>query len=163
MAQATDMAVSRGTRAPARRADEHGYTIVELLVVMGIIAVLISMSLPMFIGAQHRAEDRKAQADLRDALAAALIHFAEAGIWDDFDAGEAAEIEPKVPWLDGGAPGGDQISIEVHAGRELLMVRRSTSGNFFCIAQIAASPATTRGSGTVFADVDTVAECIGGW
>lgn len=154
---------SRGIRAPVRRADEHGYTIVELLVVTGIIAVLIAMSLPMFIGAQHRAEDRKAQADLRDALAAALTHFAEAGVWDDFDALVAAEIEPKVPWLDGGAPAGDQISIQVRAGSELLLVRRSTSGAFFCVAQIAASPATTRGSGAVFTDVDTVAKCTDGW
>lgn len=145
------------------RADERGYSIVEVLVVMGVIAILIGIALPTFLGAQHRAEDQNAKADLRNGLAAALTHFAEAGEWDDFDAAEAILIEPTVVWIDGGAPAGGQISIEVHAGTDLLMVRRSTSGDFFCVAQIADSPATTRGSGAGFADVDTVAECTGGW
>jgi type IV pilus assembly protein PilA len=155
------MKTSAMTRSAVR--DDHGYSIVELLVVMGVIAILIGIALPTFLGAQHRAEDQKAKADLRNALAAALTHFAEAGAWDDFDAAEALLIEPTVAWIDGGAPTPGQISIQVHAGMELLIVRRSTSGDFFCVAQIADSPATTRGSGATFADVATVPECTGGW
>src|SRR5688572_15601627 len=102
-APSEDMETSRGITGPAGRDDERGYSIVELLVVMGVIAILIGIALPTFLGAQHRAEDQKAKADLRNALAAALTHFAEAGVWDDFDAAEAILIEPTVVWIDGGA------------------------------------------------------------
>ena len=147
-------------RGPSR---EDGYSIVELLVVMGIIGILVAVALPTFLGAQHTSEDRKAQADLRNGLAAALTHFSEEGEWDDFDATLAGSIEPSVSWIDGGSPTADQISIQVNAGEELLLVRRSTSGEFFCVVQIAESPSTRRGSGAAFADVDSVAECAGGW
>jgi prepilin-type N-terminal cleavage/methylation domain-containing protein len=146
-----------------RGRSELGYTIVELLVVMSIIGVLVAVAVPIFLGAQHAAEDREAQSDLRNGLAAALTHYAEEGVWDAFDAVEAGGIEPSVGWIDGGAPTGDVISIHVNADTDLLMIRRSTSGTFFCIAQVADSPSTQRGEARVFSAVDTVPECTGGW
>jgi hypothetical protein len=51
----------------------------------------------------------------------------------------------------------------VHADQELLLVGLSSSGTYFCLAQVAGSPATARGRGATFAAVDTVGECSGGW
>ena len=48
-------------------------------------------------------------------------------------------------------------------GRISCSCRESGSGTYFCVAQIRNSPATLRGSGAAFADVDTTAECSGGW
>ena len=147
----------------ARIHEELAFTVIELLVVIAILGVLIGIAMPVFLGAQHVAEDRKVQADLRTALAASLTFFAEAGIWDAFDAAQGDAAEPSLSWVDGAPPTGREISIAVHAGQELVLVSRSTSGTFFCVAQLLGNPATDRGSGASFAAVDTVVECTGGW
>ena len=146
-----------------RRSQDDGYTLVELLVVLVIIGVLTAIAFPTFLGAQRTSQDRAVQSDLRTALAAGLTHFSQDGTWDGFDATEGETIEPALVWLEGGTPVGGEISIQVHSGSDLLLVGYSDSGRFYCVAQIAGSPATSRGSASALAGVDTVAECVGGW
>jgi len=54
-----------------RENDEQGFTLIELMVVVLIIAILLAIAIPTFLGAQNRAKDRAAQSDLRNALTAA--------------------------------------------------------------------------------------------
>ncbi len=134
------------------------------MVVVLIIGILIAVGLPLMLGARSRAADRAVQTDMRSGLAAAQAFYAEAADWDGFDAAQATAEEPRIPWVDGpSAPGSGSISIHVHAGQELLLVGRSSSGTFFCLAQVATIPLTVRGSGSSFADVDGISDCDGGW
>ena len=50
--------------------DEHGFTLIELMTVILIIAVLVVLALPTFLGARNRAADRATTADVRNAFAA---------------------------------------------------------------------------------------------
>lgn len=143
--------------------DERGFSLIELMVVVLIIGVLIGIALPIFLGARERAQDRAATTDLRTGLAAALTYFAESPDWDGFDATEASNAEGNLTWIDGGDPAVGEISIEIHADWDLLLVVESGSGSFFCVAQVLNNPATLHGNGPTFASVDTIPECTGGW
>lgn len=73
MAAASGQLVSRGGEAPK---PARGFTLVELLVVIGVIAILISLLLPALNNARESAKTITCQANLRQVGQAFSIYFA---------------------------------------------------------------------------------------
>jgi len=115
--------------------DDKGFTLIELMVVVLIIAILIAIAIPTFLGLRRRAQDRAAQSDLRNAMTAAKAFYTDDETYAGFDAAEGELIEPSLNWDTAADP--DFVTIEdVNAvtGQDITFSRASASGTDFCIA-----------------------------
>lgn len=124
-----------------------------------LIGVLVAIALPTFLGARARANDKAAEYLLRNALAAAKVHFTDGDTYAGFDPDVAREIEPSLNWIGSGAPAGPTTVAIVEVGSmDLLLVSRSEEGTFFCIYDDALH-GTTYGQGPTYASADSAGEC----
>jgi type IV pilus assembly protein PilA len=67
-------------RRMAARSDENrqgGFTLIELMVVVMIIAILVGIAIPAFLGARKRAQDTASKSNLRNGLGTAQTIFTD--------------------------------------------------------------------------------------
>ena len=70
-------AIQRRLAARANEDRQGGFTLIELMVVVMIIAILIGIAIPAFLGARGRAQDTAAKSNLRNALSSATAVFSD--------------------------------------------------------------------------------------
>lgn len=87
--------------ANMRRKDE-GFTLIELMVVLLIIAILLAIAIPIFLGARNRANSVSAQSNLRNALTDQQMHWANSQSWDIAPStsvtGSVANLDTPLVW-----------------------------------------------------------------
>ena len=119
-------------RARIDRDDEDGFTLIELMVVVLIIAILLAIAIPTFLGARSKAEDRAAQSNLRNALTAEKTYYVDNQAYTDNTSSNLTNIEPSLTYDASASPTvvGD-IYVQSANATDVFMAAKSASGKCF--------------------------------
>jgi type IV pilus assembly protein PilA len=119
-----------------KREAEEGFTLIELMVVVLIIAILITIAIPSFLGARRRAEDRAAQSNLRTALVQAKVIYTDRQDYTQATAPALQALEGAIVFVDAGTASTDakQVSVDPRAVDFVVVAAHSKSGTCFFLA-----------------------------
>lgn len=138
-----------------RMRDEKGFTLIELMVVVLIIAILLAIAIPTFLGLRTRAQDRAAQSDLRNGLVAAKAFYTDGETYTGFTDVVAEGIEPSLEWRTTLVTGEGLVTIDdATTGNTGRLLTVSESGVWFCIQDAAGVNGYGNGADRVAAEAD---------
>jgi type IV pilus assembly protein PilA len=115
--------------------DEDGFTLIELMVVVLIIAILIAIAIPTFLGVQNRARDRAAQSDLRNGITnAKAIATDDSGLLTKVDVASLTAAEGALKFAATGDKDTIGLVASATAGDAVLLYKQSASDAWFGVA-----------------------------
>lgn len=125
---------------------DHGFTLIELMVVILVIAVLIAISIPTYLGARKRAQDTAAKTLARDALGSARTLFLVEESYAAVDIASLKEVEPNITFVGGATPssGPDVASVAAPDNLTFYIAVYSKTGTCFWIKDVVAAAGGTR-------------------
>src|ERR1700677_5165149 len=85
-------------------AAEAGFTLIELMVVLLIIAILLAIAIPTFLGVTSSANDRAAQSNLTNGLTEATAQYQSAGQTFAGIQGLLSASAPEYTWNSSASP-----------------------------------------------------------
>ena len=138
--------------------DDDGFTLIELMVVVLVIAILLAIAVPTFLGARERSQDRAAQSSLRNALTAAKVAFVDSGDYRTATITNLKAIEPSLVYTTTDSDDEDKVSIATDtANEEFAAAAMSESETCWWLSDEADS--TT--GGTKYGSTTVAADCAG--
>jgi type IV pilus assembly protein PilA len=122
-----------------------------------LVVVLVAIAFPTFLGARDRAQDKAAESNIRNAVAAAKTYYTDSNSYAGFSWINGEQIEPALTWNDSPVALTDQVSVRGVSQQSIVLVTKSESGHVFCFAT------GTLGDAEGTTDASAAGECAGGW
>ena len=138
--------------------DQDGFTLIELMVVVLIIAILIAIAIPTFLGLRERAQNRSATSDLRNALTGAKAFYTDGDTFTGFDAAKGEEIEPSIDFAATGSL--TEVGIVVAGDDVVVLTKQSASEDWFC-AMDSGGISSVHGPEAAQTDLNDATKCAG--
>jgi type IV pilus assembly protein PilA len=133
--------------------EDAGFTLIELMVVLLIMAILLAIAIPTFLGVSGSANDRAAQSNLNTALTNAKSYFQSNG--QQFVntttnlttlVANLTSQEPSISWVTGPSTGSGTISVGVATdGNGIVLAALSKTNTCWYLVDNEAAEASTTG------------------
>jgi len=143
---------------------DEGFTLIELMVVVMIIAVLIAIAIPSFLGFRKSAQDRSAQSEVRNVLLAEKAYWLENGSYTE-TAADITALEPNAV-INADPAAGVYIDLNAASSNIVCVVRTSDSGTTFSVWESATAGTFYGSTNLAAADCPAAAPANysqGGW
>ncbi len=131
--------------------EDEGFTLIELMVVVLIIAILLAIAIPTFLGARNAANARAAQSNLRNALTAEQTNWTNNQAFST----DLSTLEPSLSWVaawpSSVSPNTVLVSVDTNNSAIVTLTALGKDGNCWSITQINDPAATTPADGTYYA------------
>jgi type IV pilus assembly protein PilA len=119
-----------------RERDDEGFTLIELMVVLLIIAILMAIAIPTFLGARNTANARAAQSNLTNALTAEQTYWTN----NQSFSGNLTNTEPSLTWetaaLTSTQNGNQVYAVPGDNNQAVVITALGKDGQCWTIAQI---------------------------
>ena len=126
-------------------AGEQGFTLIEMMMVVAIVAILIGIAIPTVLSTRPRAQDSVAESEARQALKAERILFTDKQAFSDNPA-DAHSVEPAFAYTNSPPPaaGSNQVYLKAYGtpATTLVVGTRSASGICFWMRDRPTGPGT---------------------
>ena len=140
------------------RKKDEGFTLVELMVVVMIIAILMAIAIPTFLNSRKRAQDAAAKSNVRNGLAAAQAVFTETQGYPATTAmlTSLAAEEPSLTFVATVSTGPKVISVVTDPAAATVVVSAlAKSGKCFSFKNVSANP-----GGTTEWEAPSTTDCV---
>jgi type IV pilus assembly protein PilA len=109
---------------------EDGFTLIELMVVLLILAILLAIAIPTFLGVTKSANDRAAQSNLNTAmLNAKAAYQSNSQTYTGVTVATLSSAEPSLSFLAAASTGQGVISVNATDGHAIVLAAFSKSNN----------------------------------